>query len=166
MKNLFTIIFIINSLFSQENWHEGNMIGLNNFNINVVVDGFDGTLSSEWIQSKIVEELDEYKIQSSENIEYPLLRILLMGKSMVEVPGTYYIIEFSVIHHTVTVEEYSESFTYNEQINNFRVSKLYEHQSIGYSNNEFLRERLLTALDDHMKLFISQWYTDNPRRQF
>jgi hypothetical protein len=139
---------------------------LANFNVNVVVDGLEGTVSSEWIQSKIVEELDEYKIQSSENIEYPLLRILLMGKSMIEVPGTYYIIEFSVIHHSVTIEEYSESFTYNEQINKFRVSKLYEHQSIGYSNNEHLRERLLTALDGHMSLFISQWFADNPRRQY
>ena len=153
-------------MFSQENWHEGNLNTLNNFNVNVIVDGLEGTLSSEWIKSKIVEELDEYKIQSSKNIGYPLLRILLMGKSMIEVPGTYYIIEFSVIHHSVTIEEYSESFTYNEPLKNFRVSKLYEHQSIGYSNNEYLRERLLTALDDHMTLFISQWFADNPRRQF
>jgi hypothetical protein len=54
MKNLFTVIFIINSMFSQENWHEGNLNTLNNFNVNVIVDGLEGTLSSEWIQSKIV----------------------------------------------------------------------------------------------------------------
>ncbi len=142
------------------------MNGINNFNVNVIVDGLEGALSSDWIQSKIVEELDEYKIRSSENIEYPLLRILLMGNSMIEVPGTYYTVEFSVIHHTVTVEEYSDSFTFNEQIKNFRVSKLYEHQSIGYSNNDHLRERLLTALDDHMTLFVAQWFADNPRKQF
>ncbi len=142
------------------------MNGINNFNVNVFVDGLEGTLSSDWIKSKIVEKLDEYKIQSTETIEYPLLNITLMGKSMIEVPGTYYTVEFSVIHHTVTVNEYSESFTFNEQIKNFRLSKLYEHQSIGYSNNEHLRDRLLSALDDHMSLFVAQWFADNPRKQF
>lgn len=165
MKKLI-IILLLSTLFCQDNWHDGNMQGLNHFNVIVVVDGLEGALSSAWIKSKIIENLEEYKIQTSEAIAYPLLRILLVGKSMVEVPGTYYTVEFSVIHHMVNVEEYSESFTYNEELQKFRTSKMYEHQSIGYSNNEFLRDRILTALDDHLELFIGQWFADNPRSQY
>ena len=166
MIRLLSFLLFINIIFCQDSWHDGNMNGLNLFHVNVVVDGLEGTLSSDWIKSKIIENLEEYKIQTTEETAYPLLRILLAGKSMVEVPGIYYTVEFSVIHHTVSVEEYSESFTYNEELQKFRTSKVYEHQSIGYSNNEYLKERVLTALDDHLNHFIGQWFADNPRRQF
>ncbi|HIA90941.1 MAG TPA: hypothetical protein EYO13_01515 [Candidatus Marinimicrobia bacterium] len=164
-KSSFFILFI-SVVVCQDDWHDGNMHGLNNFAINVIVDGLEGTVSSAWIKSKIIENLEEYKIRTSEEVAYPLLRILLVGESMVEVPGTYYTVEFSVIHHTVSIEEYSESFTNIEELTKFRTSKVYEHQSIGYSNNEYLRDRLLTALDDHLELFIGQWFADNPRHQF
>ncbi len=163
---LIRTIFLISILSAQDNWQEGNLNKLNRFNVSVIVDGLEGTLSSDWIKSKVAENLEEYKIRTTEEAAYPLLRVILVGRSMVEVPGTYYTVEFAVIHHSVSVEEYSESFTYNEELKNFRTSKVYEHQSIGYSNNDILKDRLLSALDEHLELFIGQWFADNPRRQF
>lgn len=166
MRSIIVIFTFLSSIMSQDSWSEGNMKGLKNFYVNVVIDGLEGNLSEDWVKTKVTSNIKEYKIGTSENIAYPLLKILLVGKSMSEISNTYYTIEFSVIHYSVSVEEYSESFTYSEELKKFRTSKVYEHQSIGYSNNEYLRDRLLTALDEHLELFIGQWFADNPRHQF
>ncbi len=166
MKIIISILTLLSFINSQDLWSDGNMRDIKNFYVNVFVVGLEGTLSEDWVKSKIINNLEEYRISTSEEFVYPQLRLLVVGKPMNEVPSTYYTIEFSVFHYSVSIEEYSDSFTYDEEIKKFRTSKIYEEQSIGYSNNTDLRERLLSAIDDHFQLFIRQWFADNPRHQF
>ena len=167
-----TVSFIIvSTLFltispGQTRWHESNLKGLDQLSIEVIVDGLENAISPTWVESYVIEKLDQYKIWTKLDQPYPLLRVFIVGRPLEEVPGFYYTVEVSLFNYMLTMENYIENFNDNELTKDFSLAKIYEHQSIGYSVDRELKTHLESALFDHMDLFLDQWFQDNPRRRF
>jgi len=160
-----SISFLAISL-GQTRWHESNLKGLNQLSIEVIVDGLENAISPTWVESYVIEKLDQYKIWIKLDQPYPLLRVFIVGRPLKEVPGFYYTVEVSLFNYMLTMENYIENFNDNELTKDFSLAKIYEHQSIGYSVDRELKTHLESALFDHMDLFLDQWFQDNPRRRF
>ena len=160
-----SISFLAISL-GQTRWHESNLKGLDQLSIEVIVDGLENAISPTWVESYIIEKLDQYKIWIKLDQPYPLLRVFIVGRPLKEVPGFYYTVEVSLFNYMLTMENYIENFNNNELTKDFSLAKIYEHQSIGYSVDRELKTHLESALFDHMDLFLDQWFQDNPRRRF
>ena len=160
-----SISFLAISL-GQTRWHESNLKGLDQLSIEVIVDGLENAISPAWVESYIIEKLDQYKIWIKLDQPYPLLRVFIVGRPLKEVPGFYYTVEVSLFNYMLTMENYIENFNNNELTKDFSLAKIYEHQSIGYSVDRELKTHLESALFDHMDLFLDQWFQDNPRRRF
>jgi len=160
-----SISFLAISL-GQTRWHESNLKGLDQLSIEVIVDGLENAISPAWVESYIIEKLDQYKIWIKLDQPYPLLRVFIVGRPLKEVPGFYYTVEVSLFNYMLTMENYIENFNDNELTKDFSLAKIYEHQSIGYSVDRELKTHLESALFDHMDLFLDQWFQDNPRRRF
>ena len=151
---------------AQTRWHESNLKGLDQLSIEVIVDGLENAISPTWVESYVIEKLDQYKIWIKLDQPYPLLRVFIVGRPLKEVPGFYYTVEVSLFNYMLTMENYIENFNDNELTKDFSLAKIYEHQSIGYSVDRELKTHLESALFDHMDLFLDQWFQDNPRRRF
>ena len=162
---LVSISFLAISL-GQTRWHESNLKGLDQLSIEVIVDGLENAISPTWVESYVIEKLDQYKIWIKLDQPYPLLRVFIVGRPLKEVPGFYYTVEVSLFNYMLTMENYIENFNDNELTKDFSLAKIYEHQSIGYSVDRELKTHLESALFDHMDLFLDQWFQDNPRRRF
>ena len=160
-----SISFLAISL-GQTRWHESNLKGLDQLSIEVIVDGLENAISPTWVESYVIEKLDQYKIWIKLDQPYPLLRVFIIGRPLKEVPGFYYTVEVSLFNYMLTMENYIENFNNNELTKDFSLAKIYEHQSIGYSVDRELKTHLESALFDHMDLFLDQWFQDNPRRRF
>ena len=160
-----SISFLAISL-GQTRWHESNLKGLDQLSIEVIVDGLENAISPAWVESYVIEKLDQYKIWTKVDQPYPLLRVFIVGRPLEEVPGFYYTVEVSLFNYILTMENYIENFNDNELTKDFSLAKIYEHQSIGYSVDRELKTHLESALFDHMDLFLDQWFQDNPRRRF
>mgnify|MGYP001201890333 FL=1 len=160
-----SISFLAISL-GQTRWHESNLKGLDQLSIEVIVDGLENAISPAWVESYVIEKLDQYKIWTKLDQPYPLLRVFIVGRPLEEVPGFYYTVEVSLFNYMLTMENYIENFNDNELTKDFSLAKIYEHQSIGYSVDRELKTHLESALFDHMDLFLDQWFQDNPRRRF
>ena len=160
-----SISFLAISL-GQTRWHESNLKGLDQLSIEVIVDGLENAISPTWVESYVIEKLDQYKIWIKLDQPYPLLRVFIVGRPLKEVPGFYYTVEVSLFNYMLTMENYIENFNNNELTKDFSLAKIYEHQSIGYSVDRELKTHLESALFDHMDLFLDQWFQDNPRRRF
>ncbi len=160
-----SISFLAISL-GQTRWHESNLKGLDQLSIEVIVDGLENAISPTWVESYVIEKLDQYKIWTKLDQPYPLLRVFIVGRPLKEVPGFYYTVEVSLFNYMLTMENYIENFNDNELTKDFSLAKIYEHQSIGYSVDRELKTHLESALFDHMDLFLDQWFQDNPRRRF
>ncbi len=160
-----SISFLAISL-GQTRWHESNLKGLDQLSIEVIVDGLENAISPAWVESYVIEKLDQYKIWIKLDQPYPLLRVFIVGRPLKEVPGFYYTVEVSLFNYMLTMENYIENFNDNELTKDFSLAKIYEHQSIGYSVDRELKTHLESALFDHMDLFLDQWFQDNPRRRF
>jgi len=160
-----SISFLAISL-GQTRWHESNLKGLDQLSIEVIVDGLENAISPTWVESYVIEKLDQYKIWIKLDQPYPLLRVFIVGRPLKEVPGFYYTVEVSLFNYMLTMENYIENFNDNELTKDFSLAKIYEHQSIGYSVDRELKTHLESALFDHMDLFLDQWFQDNPRRRF
>ena len=169
--NKITTFIIVSILFltispGQTRWHESNLKGLDLLSIEVIVDGLENAISPTWVESYVIEKLDQYKIWIKLDQPYPLLRVFIVGRPLEEVPGFYYTVEVSLFNYILTMENYIENFSDNEMTKDFSLAKIYEHQSIGYSVDRELKTHLESALFDHMDLFLDQWFQDNPRRRF
>ena len=166
------ISFIIVSISSlaispgQTRWHESNLKGLDQLKVEIIIDGLENAISPTWVESYVITKLDQYKIWVKEDQPYPLLQVLIVGRSLDEVPGFYYTVEVSLFNYTLSIDNYIENFNDNKMTKDFSLAKIYEHQSIGYSIDRELKTHLESALFDHMDLFLDQWFQDNPRRRF
>ena len=170
-RNTTAPFIIVSILFltispGQTRWHESNLKGLDQLSIEVIVDGLENAISPAWVESYVIEKLDQYKIWTKLDQPYPLLRVFIVGRPLEEVPGFYYTVEVSLFNYILTMENYIENFNDNELTKDFSLAKIYEHQSIGYSVDRELKTHLESALFDHMDLFLDQWFQDNPRRRF
>ena len=170
-RNKITPFIIVSILFlaispGQTRWHESNLKGLDQLSIEVIVDGLENAISPTWVDSYVIEKLDQYKIWIKLDQPYPLLRVFIVGRPLEEVPGFYYTVEVSLFNYILSMENYIENFNDNEMTKDFSLAKIYEYQSIGYSIDRVIKKHLESALFDHMDLFLDQWFQDNPRRRF
>ena len=96
----------------QTRWHESNLKGLDQLSIEVIVDGLENAISPTWVESYVIEKLDQYKIWIKLDQPYPLLRVFIVGRPMEEVPGFYYTVEVSLFNYILTMENYIETVSY------------------------------------------------------
>ena len=94
----------------QTRWHESNLKGLDQLSIEVIVDGLENAISPAWVESYVIEKLDQYKIWTKLDQPYPLLRVFIVGRPLEEVPGFYYTVEVSLFNYILTMENYIENF--------------------------------------------------------
>ena len=98
-----SISFLAISL-GQTRWHESNLKGLDQLSIEVIVAGLENAISPTWVESYVIEKLDQYKIWTKLDQPNPLLRVFIVGRPLEEVPGFYYTVEVSIFNYILTME--------------------------------------------------------------
>ena len=166
IKIIVTSFFLLVSLKGQDIWYEGNLKGLDEFSLKVVISGLDDNAWEKKANQLVIMFLEQYKVDINLDKTSPVICLNLDVIHQQKSKISSYNLEVYVMDFITTENKYIKSFEDNRIIKKFGSGKIYEHQILGQIKNEKLTEKLEKLIIVELDKFINQWFQDNPMKQF
>ena len=163
-KYSFIIIFY-SIIFSQEAWFEGNLKGVENIDLKLNVKGFDDQIWEKKLFSFIQLRFLEHGLKVEEKPMPQLVLDIHLIDSRVEKVSSY-MVSFSLCGYSISEHSYYESLAVSSIPKNLMISKIFSHEIMGQSTSNNLYKDVEKSVQKLISMFIDQWYSDNPIKQF
>jgi len=167
LKNKIIICFFLFVSFTlcQKSWYKGNLKGIDDLSFELNIKGVNDDVWKQRVYSYVKLKLLENDIQVLEALIPKMIIDINILDSRVEKVSSFFV-QISVYGYSVSESEYYKSFSDLEISKNLMTSIIFSHSIIGQTNSSKLYKDIEKNIDKIVALFLNQWYTDNPSKQF
>lgn len=167
MKNKIIIyfIFFISFTLCQKSWYSGNLKGINDLSLELNIKGVDDDVWEQRIYSYAKLRLLEEDIQVLNSLIPKMVIDINIFDSRIEVASSF-LVQLSIYGYSISESEYYKSFSESRITKNMMTSKIFSQSINGQTDSINLYKDIEKNIKSIIAVFIKQWYTDNPIKQF
>ncbi len=167
MKNKIIIyfLFFISFTLGQKSWYKGNLEGINDLSFELNIKGVDDDVWEQRIYSYLKLRLLEEDIQVLNSLIPKMVIDINIFDSRIEVASSF-LVQLSIYGYSISESEYYKSFSESRITKNMMTSKIFSQSINGQTDSINLYKDIEKNIKSIIAVFIKQWYTDNPIKQF
>ena len=167
MKNKIIIyfLFFISFTLCQKSWYKGNLEGINDLSFELNIKGVDDDVWEQRIYSYVKLRLLEEDIKVLNSLIPKMVIDINIFDSRIEVASSF-LVQLSIYGYSISESEYYKSFSESRITKNMMTSKIYSQSINGQTDSINLYKDIEKNIKSIIAVFIKQWYTDNPIKQF
>ena len=167
MKNKIIIyfFFFISFTLCQKSWYKGNLEGINDLSFELNIKGVDDDVWEQRIYSYVKLRLLEEDIQVLNSLIPKMVIDINIFDSRIEVVSSF-LVQLSIYGYSISESEYYKSFSESRITKNMMTSKIFSQSINGQTDSINLYKDIEKNIKSIIAVFIKQWYTDNPIKQF
>jgi hypothetical protein len=166
VKNILLVLLLFSPVFGQVIWFEGNLKGIDELSLEVVIEYNDNTTLKNKLNHNALLHLKKNNINVNKKIFSPTLLILVDLVSIDKNKIRLYNIDLRLIDLFVSKEKYLKNKSQKNVISKFSKGIIYQDNILGQSSSEELSMNIEETLDQLLKSFSKSWYKDNPTKLF
>ena len=152
-------------LFSQTDWERGNLKMIDELNFKLNLRGIDDDAWGRKLKNYIELRFLENKLVFN-NSQMPKMVVdVNIIDSRIEEVSSFLII-FSIYNYSIPEYEYYKSMSKSKLTKKIMTSKIWSKEIMGQTSSITLYKDIERNINKLISDFFSQWYTDNPMKQF